>query len=73
MPKTHNKVDTATLENIKQQNLKLILAKQRIRNKVEQKNGQSLSTINIQYYTNEPHTDNYYQKREQENQLTARK
>ena len=73
MPKTHNKVDTATLENIKQQNLKLILAKQRIRNKVEQKNGQSLSTINIQYYMNKPHTDNYYQKREQENQLTARK
>ena len=60
MPVAHHKVDTCTLDNKNKQNISLIKCKQRLANKLEKKNNQPLTTMNIRYYLNEPGNDKYY-------------
>ena len=71
MPKGQHKTDTRTLDNINKQNISLLRCKMRLTNNLEKKNGQPLSTVNIRYIQNEPLYDKYFNKREQQNQLTT--
>jgi hypothetical protein len=71
MPRSKNTchADIFRLENINKQNISKTRCEQRLKNKLEIKNGKPTTSINVQYALTSPDKYKYYEKQNEINKL----